>query len=107
MFVESDDVILTIDDLNAVIDAPWKAGAKWKTIGMCIGVDVGTLATMRGSDDDRLREMLSHWLKGVYDPDEPNSKPRTWRTLIEALRARAVNEAAMADKLEKEHYQGT
>ena len=98
---------MTIDDLNAVIDALWKARAKWKNIGICIGVDAGTLDTMKGSDDDCLRETLSHWLKGVYDPDEPNSKPRTWYTLIEALRTKTVNEAAMADKLEEEKYPDT
>ena len=93
---------MTIDDLNAVITALWDARAKWKDIGSCIGVDAGTLATMKGSDNVCLRDTLSHWLRGVYRPGEQNSKPRTWRTLIEALRTKIVNEAAMANKLERE-----
>jgi hypothetical protein len=96
--------ILTIDNLDAVIEALWGARARWNDIGRKIGVDAGTLATMRGTDSESLREILSHWLRGVYKPGEQNSTPRTWRTLIEALRARAVNEEAMANKLEREKY---
>ena len=101
-YYNSLDIILTIDDLNAVITALWDARAKWKDIGSCIGVDAGTLATMKGSDNVCLRDTLSHWLRGVYRPGEQNSKPRTWHTLIEALRTKIVNEAAMANKLERE-----
>ena len=106
LFIES-DVILTTDNLNAVIEALWKARARWKDIGRCIGVDVGTLETMTGSANDCLRDTLTHWLRGVYKPDEENSKPRTWRTLIEALRVGAVDGEAMANKLEEEMYPDT
>ena len=51
--------------------------------------------------------MLKNWLRGVYKPGEKNSKPRIWRTLIEALRDKVTNEEAMADKLEKEKYPDT
>ena len=95
---------MTINDLNAVITALWDARAKWNDFGRCIGVDAGTLATMRGSDNECLRDTLSHWLKGVYKPSDQNSKPRTWHTLIEALQTKMVNEAAMADTLEREKY---
>ena len=95
---------MTIDDLDAAVESVWKIRAKWKDIGRCIGVDEGTLNTMKGSDNDCLRDMLTHWLRGVYKPGEPNSEPRTWHTLIEALRAREVNEEAMANKLEEEKY---
>ena len=98
---------MTIDDLNAVIGALWKARAKWKDIGRCIGVDMGTLDTMTGSANDCLRDTLTHWLRGVYKPDEENSKPRTWHTLIEALRAKEVNGEAIAKKLEEEKYPDT
>ena len=87
--------------------ALWDARAKWRDIGLCIGVDEGTLDTMKGKDGDCLNGILSHWLRGVYNPKQKNSKPRTWHTLIEALRSRVVNEEAMASKLEKERYQDT
>ena len=98
---------MTINDLDGVLDALWGARARWNDIGRKIGVDAGTLATMRGSDDDCIRETLTHWLRGVYKPDEQNSKPRTWHTLIEALRAKTVNFAAMANDLERDKYPGT
>ena len=98
---------LKIDDLKDVKSALWDARAKWRNIGSCIGVDEGTLDTMKGKDDDCLNDVLSHWLRGAYNPKEKNSKPRTWRTLIEALRDKTVNEEAMANKLEKEKYPDT
>ena len=93
---------MKIDDLADVNRALWKARAKWKNIGRCIGVDEGTLDTIKGKDGDCFGEMLKNWLRGVYKPGEKNSKPRTWHTLIEALRDEVVNEEAMADKIEKE-----
>ena len=98
---------MKITDLKAVEHALWDARAKWRIIGRCIGVDEGTLDTIKGKDDDCLGEMLKNWLRSVYKPDEKNSKPRTWRTLIEALQDKIVNEEAMADKLKKEKYPDT
>ena len=98
---------MKIDDLKDVISALWDARAKWRNIGSCIGVDEGTLDTMKGKDGDCLNGILSHWLRGVHNPKQKNSKPRTWRTLIEALREKVVNEEAMASKLEKEKYLDT
>ena len=95
---------MKIADLKDVKSALWDARAKWRDIGSCIGVDEGTLDTMKGNDGDCLNGILSHWLRGVYNPKEKNSKPRTWRTLIEALRDKIVHEEAMADKLETEKY---
>ena len=90
------------------IDALWDARAKWRDIGRRIGVDEGTLDTIRAKDDgENLSDVLRHWLRGVYNPKEKNSKPRAWHTLIEALRNRVVNEEAMANKLEKEKYPDT
>ena len=88
--------------------ALWDARAKWRDIGRWIGVDEGTLDTIKGKDDgENLNDVLSRWLRGVHNPKEKNSKPRTWYTLIEALRNRVVNEEAMANKLEKEKYLDT
>ena len=91
-----------IDDLNEVAEALWDARAKWRKIGSCIGVNEGTLDTMRGRDGDGLNGMLRHWLRGVYNPKEKNSKPRTWHTLVAALKNVMVNEAVLAEKIEEE-----
>ena len=85
----------------------WDARAKWRNIGSCIGVDEGTLDTMKGKDPGKsLSDVMSHWLKGVYNPKEKNSKPRTWHTLIIALQDEIVHETAMANEL-KEKYLDT
>ena len=67
-------------------------------------MDEGTLDTMKGKDSDCLNGILSHWLRGVHNPKQKNSKPRTWHTLIEALRDKIVNDEAMANRLEREKY---
>jgi hypothetical protein len=69
-----------------------------------IGVDDATLDAISGGRDpgNNLSDVLSHWLRGVYKPDEQNSTPRTWGTLVGALRSEVVGEEAMADKLDKE-----
>ena len=95
---------MTINDLKDVKHDLWSTRAKWRDIGTCIGVDEGTLDTMKGKDGDCFGEMLKYWLRGVYRPGEQNSKPRTWHTLIEALRDEVVNAEALANKLEKEKY---
>ena len=77
--------------MKDVKSALWNARAKWRNTGSCIGVDEGTLDTMKGKDDDCFGEMLNNWLRGVYKPGEKNSKSRTWHTLIEALRDKIVN----------------
>ena len=89
-------------------NALWDARSKWRNIGRWIGVDEGTLDTIKGKDDgENLSDVLSRWLRGMHNPKEKNSKPRTWCTLIEALRNRVVSEEAMANKLEKEKYPDT
>ena len=99
---------LKIADLMDAESALWDARAKWRDIGRWIGVDEGTLDIMKGKDNgENLSDVLSHWLRGVHNPKEKNSKPRIWCTLIEALRNRVVNEEAMANKLEKEKYPDT
>jgi hypothetical protein len=99
---------LKIDDLKDTKSALWGARTKWEDIGRCIGVDETTLDTLKGkSHGDSLNGVLSHWLRGVYNPEEKNSKPRTWHTLIEALRDKVVNEGAMAKQLEMEKYPDT
>ena len=94
---------MKIADLKDAESALWDARAKWRDIESCIGVYEGMLDTMKGKDPgESLNGVLSHWLRGVYNPKEKNSKPKTWRTFIEALWNRIVNEEAMADNFEKE-----
>ena len=49
------DNLLKLDDLKDVQSTLWDARAKWRDIGRCIGVDEGTLDTMKGKDSAYLR----------------------------------------------------
>ena len=94
---------MEIADLKDVKSALWAARAKWRDIGECIGVDEATLDTIKGKDDgENLSGVLRHWLRGVYDSKKKNSKPRTWGTLVEALKDDTVNEEALAKKIKRE-----
>ena len=98
---------LTIDDLKDVKKALWPARNKWRDIGTEIGEAVDSLESIDMTNrkpEDCLREMLSGWLRGAYNPNQKNSKPRTWRTLIDALREKEIGLTDLANNIEKEKY---
>ena len=98
---------LTIDDLRDVKKALWPARNKWRDIGTEIGEDENSLESIDMTNrkpEDCLREMLGGWLRGAYNPNQKNSKPRTWRTLIDALREKEIGLTDLANNIEKEKY---
>ena len=58
-----------IDDIREVQDFFWDIRAAWKTIGLELGIDMGTLdsieRTHRMVVEDCLLHMLKHWLLHV------------------------------------------
>ena len=98
---------LTIDDLQEVKKALWKARLKWREIGGEIGVDettLGSISMTERNPGDCLRVMLAGWLRGAQRADQPKSKPRIWRTLIDALREESIDLSDLANKIETEKY---
>lgn len=85
----------------------WDARTKWKDFGGELGVDHGTLESIAISERDNagncLREMLANWLRGSPSSEGPSSKPRTWVTIVDALRAKAVDCGAVADEIERNY----
>ena len=80
------------------MEALFEVRAKWDDVGVCLEVDGGTLDAIRvqyADPKDRLREMLCKWLKSKH--------PSTWKFLIDALRSPIVDEARLADTLEKRY----
>ena len=75
---------------------------KWYDIGLQLNLPVGTLQKIREQYSDPktcLREMLSSWLVTI--------KPYpTWRTLVQVLKRRAVEEHSLADELKAKHCKG-
>ena len=60
---------IRIDDIREVQDFFWDIRAAWKTIGLELGIDMGTLdsieRTHRMVAEDCLLEMLKRWLQHV------------------------------------------
>ena len=77
---------LGLKDLRKVLKATWGARAKWYYIGLELGIDPGTLNSIKGNNDnneDRLSAMLTVWLNTAQP------KP-TWAVLTEALQSPTV-----------------
>ena len=79
--------------------------AKWKKIGLQLGVSVGELNAIKkqyNDPSDCLEETLTTWLTNY-------SHPPMWTNIIVALRSSTVGEARLAADLEHEYYstQGT
>lgn len=76
-----------------------RATHKWVDIGVQLELDPEYLENLRSnkksSDKDNLRRMVLTWLKG-------EEIVPTWRSLCAALRAAAVEEVEIADKIEEE-----
>ncbi len=82
---------LTIDDLFKIQTELLKAQNKWKAIGGFFGLAPHDISSINEkTDQDSLREMLSMVL---------NRKTLTWRKIIKALRAPAVQKDALANKI--------
>ncbi len=72
----------------------------WFNLGLALGIQVGTLKGIKSNesnDQDRLREMLTHWLL--------SSPSRTWTDICNGLRSETVKLINLADKIE-DKYKG-
>ena len=88
---------LSISDLGFVLDAVFTARTKWYNIGLSLKLPVDTLDAIgneREDVGDHLREMLKHWLKGIFP--EPTKK-----ALVEALKSPTVGHAQLATEVER------
>jgi len=90
--------LLDIDDLVAVQNAIHSCRTKWYDLGLQLKVPVDTLKTFEidyQSSSDRLREVITTWLKNGENP--------TWRAIVEALRSPVIREANLAKKIHQEY----
>ena len=86
--VESDADILSIDNIKEVLDEMWDYRARWKSIGIELRVDTGTLDAIEKDHrmvNDCLQEMIKHWLR---------NSPRPTKEIIRvALQSKRVSNA--------------
>lgn len=81
--------------LTKVRDFLYGVRLKWYDIGLELEIEEEELDVIKHKENNDpskcLREMIKVWLKSV-------DKPPTWEALAEALKAKAVNEVALARK---------
>ena len=84
-----DEDLLTPNNIKEVLDQMWDYRAYWKSIGIELGVDNGTLDAIEKDYrmvEDCLREMIKHWLRNSLRP--------TRETIKVALQCKLVSSAA-------------
>ena len=108
----SSSVELTIEDLPVVKDALWEARTLWKNIGDALGIDAETLKSIetreRGNPDNCLRECLAEWLRGGSETlaAAQQRQPRSWLTIVSALRTQSVNRRSLANRIVRNYCRG-
>lgn len=85
---------LTKKDYKAILRAVFPARRKWWWIGLELGLDTSELDSIKGSDEECLREMISTWLnKRTLNP--------SWQSILEALRSTLVGHEGVAADIEE------
>ncbi len=86
-------------DLQLVYETLYEVRAKWRPIGLKLGVTTGTLDSIEQEKikpSDRLQAVLLYWLQVTIGA--------TWGHLIDALRSAPVGEIVLARQLEQKHF---
>ena len=89
---------LTPADLSAVQSAIHDVHTKWHDIGLELKVPVPILDSIESKhvdDNICLREVVAEWLKGGDHP--------TWQSLVDALKAKVIDEQKLAAELEAKY----
>jgi hypothetical protein len=93
------DDLLSADDLAKVRMELVEVQTKWYDIGLDLGLPVNTLETIKQECQDTpecLRKMLLEWLKMI------DLQP-SWKTLIDVLQNKVINEGALAVTIAKKY----
>ena len=87
-----------MQDLDKVLRAVFPAKAKWKLIGIELGVPIGEIDSIEsmGSDvDEKFMKTLAIWLR--------RGKNTTWKALAEAMGAITVERIDIKEKILASH----
>ena len=77
---------LNSDDMSEVLDRFWNYRAKWRVIGIELGIDIGTLDAIdvkHRNTEDCLADLIGCWLRG-------NNPRPTRSTLTMVLQSKHV-----------------
>ncbi len=90
--------LLVLDDFRKVNRAVFAARAKWKPLGVELGLQIDDLNVMnreeRGDTEECLHKMLHSWLT------KPSLNP-SWAALVDALNAQTVGREDIAYEIGK------
>ena len=91
------------DDLSNIIRELTDVTAKWRNIGIILGIPDSRLGAIKGdSQPDCLREMLSTWLRKNYNVKQFGEP--TWVKLVEAVNHSAGGEdSSLAMQIARNH----
>ena len=84
--------VITVDDLNDVLNTAWFASDEWYNIGLTLGLKPPTLDVIRIEErksEDCLRRVLLEWLKTAGE--------KNWEMLREAMRDFKVGRVGVAE----------
>ena len=85
-------------DLSTVRNEIHDVRTKWYDIGVELKVKISTLKSIEaryGDAKDCLREVITEWLKANDHP--------TWKSLVDALKTRVIDEPKLAAELEAKY----
>ena len=68
--------------------------SKWKDVGLQLGLNLGVLEGIRGEASHCYMEVFTQWKN-----QNSTAHPYTWLTVVRALKAPAVGEERLANKI--------
>ena len=94
-----------MDDLPAMIRELTDVAARWRNIGILLGIPDNRLEAIQllvGRPQDHLREMLTTWLRKNYEVTQFGEP--TWAKVVDAVNVSAGGENSdLAMKIAKRH----
>ena len=97
----------TCDVKDLMNDVASITPAKWRSVGIQLGLSLSTLDSIQSNNAGKPDASL-HSFEQVFSTwEKQGPSPYTWNTIIEALRSPAVGEFALADELEHNHMKST
>ena len=86
---------LTIDNIKEILDQTWQYRAKWKYIGIELGIDTGTLDAIdkdHKKADDCLTNVIKIWLRNISPRPTKRALTRALESPLVAVSTSPVNE---------------
>ena len=94
--ITGEDILTVRKNFQDVRHLLYDIRYKWETIGYALGLTRADIKNLKGSDDEKLSEVVDKWLK--------RHKPSpTWETLVAVLRHTTVEADDIADMIEAKY----